>query len=229
MRARHPAHPYLMLLPNMVLLLLFFFYPLAFAARKSLYDWDLLTPPRWVGFENYRALFETGQFATAFRTTLTLSVIVVTGSMSVGLALALMLSGARRLQSFVRAAVFSAYVVSWVSVALLWLWLLDPAAGLFARVFQSLGLQSFDLLGDPRFALYMLSAITVWKITGYALILFIAGLQDIAPALYEAAALDGASRWQRFSNVTWPMLRPTTAFVAITSLIASFKSSTWSE
>jgi ABC-type sugar transport system permease subunit len=114
-------------------------------------------------------------------------------------------------------------VVSWVSVALLWLWVLDPSAGVVGRATKSLGLGQIDWLGDPRYALYALAGVTIWKIAGYAMVLFLTGLQDIPRSLYEAAAMDGAWAWQRFTNVTWPLLRPTAAFVGTTSLISSFQ------
>ena len=125
--------------------------------------------------------------------------------------------------AFVRGAVFSAYVVSWVSVALLFLWVLDADAGIFSAALRGLGLPTKNWLGDPHVALYTLAGVTIWKIAGYSMVLFVAGLQDIPGSLYEAAALDGAGRVQRFVNVTWPLLRPTTAFVGTTSLIVSFQ------
>ena len=88
---------------------------------------------------------------------------------------------------------------------------------------RAVGLPTANWLGDPHVALYTVAGVTIWKIAGYAMVLFLAGLQDISPSLYEAAALDGAGRWQRFANVTWPLLRPTTAFVGTTSLIMSFQ------
>src|SRR5829696_8577051 len=106
MRPRRPPDPYWMLAPTALLLALFFFYPLLFAAQKSLYDWDLLTPPRYVGLENYRALIESGELVDAFTTTLSLSVVVVIGSMSLGLALALALNQSGLFASTVRAAIF---------------------------------------------------------------------------------------------------------------------------
>jgi ABC-type sugar transport system permease subunit len=223
MLPRQFSHPYVMLAPSALLLVLFFFYPLGFAAYQSFYDWDLLTAPRWVGLANYTELFRSGALSAAFVTTLVFSVCVVTGSMLLGLALALALARPGVFASFVRGAVFSAYVVSWVSVALLWLWLLDPAAGAVTRLAHAAGLPNLDWLGDPRLSLYTLAGVTIWKIAGYAMVLFIAGLQDIPAALHEAAALDGARPWQRFAHVTWPLLRPTATFVGTTSLIASFQ------
>jgi sn-glycerol 3-phosphate transport system permease protein len=212
-----------MMAPTAVLLALFFFYPLGYAAYQSLFEWDLLTSPKYVGLANYRALLASGQLAAIFGRTLAFSVVVVVGSMSLGLALALALGRGGRFASWVRGAVFSAYVVSWVSVALLWLWLLDAEAGAFTRLLRSVGLWGIDWLGDPDLALYTLAGVTIWKIAGYAMVLFIAGLQDIPQSLHEAAALDGAGAWQRFAQVTWPLLRPTAAFVGTTSLISSFQ------
>ncbi len=223
MKPGRPSDPYWMLLPTVALLGIFFFYPLVVAAQTSFFEWDMLTPPRWVGWENYVALWQTGELSAAFANTLTFSVVVVTVGMTLGLALALALNRPGRFAGFVRSAIFSAYVVSWVSVALLWLWVLDSSAGILSHWVQALGLKPLNWLGDPRVALHTLSGVTIWKIAGYSLVLFLAGLQDVPQSLQEAAALDGANRWARFWNVTWPLLRPTAAFVGTTSLIASFQ------
>jgi ABC-type sugar transport system permease subunit len=223
MRPRSAFDPYWMLAPTALLLAVFFFYPLGFAAHRSLYDWDLLTPPRYVGLDNYRVLFASGEITRALGTTLAFSVVTVIGSVSIGLALALALNRPGGFAAFVRGAIFSAYVISWVSVALLWLWVLDPSAGALNRLLRLVRISGPDWLGDPSVALYALAGVTIWKIAGYAMVLFVAGLQDIPRALYEAAALDGAGAVQRFRNVTWPLLRPTAAFVGTTSLIASFQ------
>ncbi len=214
---------YLMLAPTIGLLVLFFLYPLLVAARESLYAWDLLTPPTYVGLANYRILWERGELARAFRNTVTYSAVTVAGSMSVGLSFALALDHPGRVAAFVRGAVFSAYVVSWVAVALLFMWLLDGDTGLVTRSLVALGLPKKSWLGDPDVAVYTLAAVSVWKIAGYSMIIFLAGLQDIPPVLHEAAALDGANRWVRFRHITWPLLRPSAVFVATTSLIISFQ------
>jgi len=220
---RRAGDPYWMLAPTLALLAVFFFYPLLYAGTTSLFEWDLLTPPRYVGLGNYRALWATGEVARALVTTLIYSVVVVAGSMATGLALAVALDRPGSFAAFVRGAIFSAYVISWVSVALLWLWVLDADNGALIALVRSFGAQPLDWLGDPDVALYTLAAVTIWKIAGYSMVIFLTGLQDIPPGLYDAAALDGASRWQRFSHVTWPLLRPTAAFVATTSLILSFQ------
>jgi sn-glycerol 3-phosphate transport system permease protein len=212
-----------MMAPTAVLLFFFFIYPLLIAGYYSFYAWDLLTPPVAVGFDNYRSLVESGEIWRTFRVTLVFSVVVVSGSMTLGLGLALGLNRPGRFVAMVRGAVFSAYVISWVSVALLWLWVLDAEAGALTHVLRSIGLPTADWLGDPGVALYTVAAVTIWKIAGYSMVLFLAGLQDIPPRLMEAAALDGAGAGRRFFYVTWPLLGPTTAFVATTSLILSFQ------
>lgn len=223
MRPKGAADPYWMMLPTAALLVVFFFYPLGFAAYQSLFQWDLLTEPKWVGLGNYEILFQSGEVGRAFVTTLIFSVVAVTASMALGLLLALALNRRGPFAAFVRGSIFSAYVISWVSVALLWLWVLDADAGVFSVALRGLGLPTADWLGDPDIALYTLAGVTIWKIAGYAMVIFITGLQDVPKSLLEAAALDGADAWQRFWNVTWPLLRPTAAFVGTTSLIASFQ------
>jgi sn-glycerol 3-phosphate transport system permease protein len=212
-----------MLAPTLTLLAVFFIVPIGVAAYESLFSWDLLTPARFVGVENYRALTAHGQIVGVALRTLLYSAIVVAGTMTLGLALALLLDRPGRAFAFVRASVFSAYVVSWVAVALLWMWLLDGNSGLLGRALRALGTSPLSPLGDPRWALPTLAVVGIWKLTGYAMVVFLAGLQGVPPSLLDAAALDGAGRWGRFRYVTMPLLGPTTAFVATTSLVTSFQ------
>jgi ABC-type sugar transport system permease subunit len=223
MKPRAPSHPWLMLGPSLAAWLLFVFVPLGLAAYQSFFAWDMLTEPEWVGTANYAALAENGELARILGRTLGFSILVVVGSMTLGLLLALLLDRPGRLYAFVRGSIFSAYVVSWVAVALLWVLLLDPDRGVAAAVLRALHLPRIGFLGDPRAALPTLAAVTVWKITGYAMIVFLAGLRAVPRSLHEAAALDGAGALDRFRFVTWPLLRPTAAFVATTSLIVSFQ------
>ena len=223
MKPRAPWHPWGMLGPTLALLVVFFVVPIGVAAYESLFAWDMLTPPRFVGAENYRALAAHGQLLHVALRTLGYSVLVVTGTMSLGLGLALLLDRPGRFFGFVRASVFSAYVVSWVAVALLWMWMLDGNAGVLGRVARALGAGPLSLLGDPRWAMPALALVGVWKLTGYAMVVFLAGLQGVPRSLIEAAALDGAGAWSRFRHVTLPLLMPTAAFVATTSLVTSFQ------
>jgi ABC-type sugar transport system permease subunit len=222
-RPRARWHPWAMLAPTLALLVVFFAVPIGVAAYESFFSWDLLTPPRFVGAANYRSLAAHGELLRMALRTLGYSALVVSGTMSLGLALALLVNRPGRLFALVRASVFSAYVVSWVAVALLWMWMLDGNAGVFGHAMRAIGLRPVALLGDPRWALPALALVGVWKLTGYAMVVFLAGLQSVPPSLHEAAALDGAGAWARFRYVAAPLLAPTAAFVATTTLVTSFQ------
>lgn len=223
MRPRASWHPWVMVGPSVLVLVTFFVVPVLVAAYQSFFSWDLLTEPAYVGVSNYEKLLVSGEALALVGRTLKYSALVVTLAMGLGLGLALALNRPGRWVAFVRSAVFSAYVVSWVSVALLWMWILDADAGLGAAIARGLGFSRVGFLTDPNVALTTLGIVTVWKITGYAMVIFLVGLQDVPPALLEAAALDGAGPVARFRHVIWPLLRPTAAFVATTSLIVSFQ------
>jgi sn-glycerol 3-phosphate transport system permease protein len=223
MRLAHRLDLAWLLGPTLAVLGLFFFYPLGVAVYDSLYEWDLLTPPRYVGAANYRALFESGAFAEVLVTTLIVSLTTVSGATLLGLALALGVNRPGRVAAFVRGSVFSAYVVSWVSVGLLWLWLLDADAGLVSAAGRAFGLGRLGLLASPHSAPYAIAAVVIWKVAGYAMVLFLSGLQSIPGSVLEAASLDGAGPAARLWHVILPLLRPTTAFVLTTSLILSFQ------
>jgi ABC-type sugar transport system permease subunit len=222
-------HPWAMLAPTLALLVAFFLVPIGVAAYESLFSWDLLTPPRFVGAANYVAIAAHGELLHVALRTLSFSALVVLGTTTTGLALALLLNRPGRWFAFARSSVFSAYVVSWVAVALLWTGLLDDNSGVLGRGLRVLrglaGSRAPDLsvLGDPRWALSALALVGVWKLVGYAMVVFLAGLQSVPPSLLEAAALDGAGAWGRFRHVTWPLLTPTAAFVATTTLVTSFQ------
>jgi ABC-type sugar transport system permease subunit len=222
-RPRSSWHPWAMLGPTLALLTVFFVLPLGVAAYESLFSWDMLTPPRYVGAANYQALAAHGELLRVGLRTLGYSVLVVSGTLTVGFALALLLDRPGRVFAFVRASVFSAYVVSWVAVALLWMGMLDGNSGALGGLLRALGVGPLSLLGDPRSALPALAVVGVWKLTGYAMIVFLAGLQAVPRSLLEAAALDGAGPWARLRHVTFPLLAPTGAFVATTTLVTSFQ------
>lgn len=223
MRPTSRHEPFWLLLPLLATLTVFFVYPLLSALHTSFYDFDLLTPPRFVGLANYRAIARSGELLASLGTTLLISAIVVTGSLGLGLALALAVHRPGPLAALARSAVFSAYVVSWVSVGLLFLWIFDADAGIVNRALVAVGLEPVKWLNSVRVAPITVALIVLWKVTGYAMVVFLSGLSALPPEVQEAAALDGAGPVARLRHVTLPLLRPTAAFVATTSLIASFQ------
>jgi multiple sugar transport system permease protein len=142
---------------------------------------------------------------------------------ALGLAFALALHGLRRGSGFYRAAFFLPYILPVSAVTLIWSFLLNPDRGLVATALGVFGVDPISWLSDPGLAMWAIVATTVWWSMGLNFVLFLAGLQDIDPLLYEAAALDGANAWQRFVHVTVPGLRQVTVLVAVTQLIASFQ------
>ena len=223
MKPSRPAQPFWLLSPMLGALGVFFVYPLLSALRTSFYEWDLLTPARFIGLDNYRAILSSGELLSSLGTTLLVSAIVVVGSLLLGLALALAVHRPGRLAALARSAVFSAYVVSWVSVGLLFLWIFDADAGVVNQLLGSIGIAKVKWLTSTAMAPITVALIVLWKVTGYAMVVFLSGLSGLPPEMQEAAALDGAGPWARLRHVTWPLLRPTAAFVATTSLIASFQ------
>jgi ABC-type sugar transport system permease subunit len=222
-RPTRKSQPAWLLAPMLAVLALFFVYPLLSALHTSFYEWDLLTPARFVGLGNYRAIFRSGELWAALGTTLLISCVVVAGSMLLGLALALAVHRPGRLATLARSAVFSAYVVSWVSVGMLFLWIFDADAGVVNRSLVSLGVPPIKWLTSTAVAPFTVALIVIWKVTGYAMVVFLSGLSALPPEVKEAASLDGAGPWARLRHVTLPLLRPTAAFVGTTSLIASFQ------
>jgi ABC-type sugar transport system permease subunit len=222
-RARREARlGYALAAPSLLLFALVYLYPVAYSAWVSFHEWDLMTPARWAGASNYRAL-ATAEFWEVITNTAKYSLGVVVLSQAAGLVLAVLLNDRTRLGALFQASIFSSYVVSWVAVSLLWIWLLDPQYGLVAYLFRLVGLTPLNWLGDHRLALWSLVLVTVWKTVGYPMVIYLAGLQAIPGDLHEAAALDGAGGWQRFRHITWPLLTPTTLFLLVTLTIVSFQ------
>jgi len=162
-------------------------------------------------------------FWTSLRHTLEFTAISTPVLVLLGLAMALALHGRHRGTALYRAAFFVPYILPVSAVTLIWSYLLNPDRGLIARVLGSVGVEPISWLSDPDLAMWGIIATTVWWSVGLNLVLFLAGLQDIDPHLYEAAALDGAGTWARFRHITLPGLTQVSVLVAVTQLIASFQ------
>jgi sn-glycerol 3-phosphate transport system permease protein len=222
-RARREAWlGYALVAPSLALFGLVYLYPVAYSAYVSVFQWDLMTPKRYVGVENYRQLW-SAEFGEVLVNTALYSGGVVVLALGLGLALALALNHRGVLSAALQGCIFTSYIVSWVAVSLLWIWMLDPQYGLVTYGLRLVGLRPVNWLGSPRIALWTLVLVTVWKTIGYPLVIYLAGLQAIPGDFYEAAALDGATGWNRFRFITWPLLSPTTLFLVVTLTIASFQ------
>lgn len=213
----------LFVLPSLAGMLLFVIGPIAASAVLTLYEWDLLTDPEFVGLDNLRRLWADDEVWAALRHTLTFIAGYVPTVMVLALLLALALNARLRGLALLRTAFFLPVVSSWVAVALLWKWLFNPRYGLINYGLERIGVDGPGWLFDKEWAMPAIIVTSVWKDLGFVAVLFLAGLQAIPHDVYEASSLDGASPLQQLRSITVPLLRPTIFFVSIISIINSFQ------
>jgi multiple sugar transport system permease protein len=222
-RWRTAAIAALFIAPSLIPLLAFMVGPMLASLGISLVRWDLLTPAKWVGLANYRTLLGDAEFRSALVHTLYFIggylPLVLVG----GLATALALNERLRGLSLFRTIYFLPVVTSWVVVALIWKWLLNPQTGVVDYLLGLVGIAGPGWWVDPRWAMPAIILASAWKDIGYVMIILLAGLQAIPDDYYEAAALDGAGRIARFRYVTLPLLSPALFFVVVISLINNFQ------
>ncbi|RLL69469.1 sugar ABC transporter permease [Streptomyces sp. Z26] len=184
---------------------------------------DLVTPGRWVGVDNYRALAEDPNFHTAVRNTLVYAGLYVPLSLAGGLVLALALNRRIRLIGLYRTLVFIPFVVSATAQGVLFSFILDPQFGAANSLLHQFGISPQGFLGDPDQALYLLVLISLWSGVGFCVVVLLAALQDVPPELVEAARLDGAGRWHVLRHVTLPTLAPVGVFLLLWQFIQALQ------
>lgn len=212
--------------PAVVLLIVFLVVPVALAFGLAFTDARLIspTPARFVGLRNFTLLFQDPVFYKSLRNTVYFAVVVVPLQAGLALVLALLVNAEVRGVNFFRTVYFLPVVTSMVVVSILWTFLYRQD-GLINRVLSALTLGHVhgpDWLGDPATAMPAIILMSVWQGVGFHMIIWLAGLQTIPAELYEAADLDGATRWDRFRHVTWPGLHDTRTFVLVTITISAF-------
>lgn len=219
----HRLIPYLFISPFYILYILFLLGPTVYAFWLSLHEWAGIGPTRWVGLSNYSRLFGD----TAFRQAVTNTLWYVAASVFVVTPLALIIAAALntrglRGRDLFRMAYFAPMVLSPVVVALVFTIIFDQQFGLLNAGLRGLiGIKPVNWLGSPGWAKVAIVLLLMWRWTGYLVIYFLAGLQSVPRELYEAAEIDGAGALRKFWEVTIPMLKPVTAFVAITVFIGA--------
>jgi ABC-type sugar transport system permease subunit len=222
-RGRQTATAYLFLTPGLLLFAAFRVYPLLEGLRLSFTNARLgRATYQFIGLDNYARLAEDTRFHVSLANTAFYTLASTLPILAIPLVLALALNRGR-LRNVLRSLFFFPFTLSVVTVGLAWLWLLDPVVGPFNYYLRALGVPARSWLADPQTAMWAIIATTVWWVTGYYLVIYLAGLQDIPRALYEAAALDGAGGWRAFWSITLPLLRPVLLFVVVTHVIGSFQ------
>jgi len=197
--------------------------PIVASFGISLTDWDLLSPAKFVGLDNFAALLADDRFLLALRNTVFFTVTSVPLGLILGLGLALALDQQIRGIAIIRTAYFLPVVTSTTAIALVWLWIYSPRGGLLNAALGTLGIPAQKWVSDPFWSMPSIVFMSVWQGLGVTVIILLAGLQGIPQQFYDAAAVDGAGRWARFRHVTLPLLTPTLFFTGILAFIGAFQ------
>ncbi len=223
-------------LPHLLLFVIFLLVPVLFGFYISLHGWHVLAKSHpLVGLANYRAALADDIFWIALRNTAYFVLLVVPLGNLVSLLLALGLAAVRRFQTFYKMVYYLPVVISIAVVAVLWRWLYNTEVGVLnlylrgaVEGLRKVGLplpafQPLPWLSQPAWVMPSIALMSIWWTAGGNMILYLAGLSNIPDDYYEAATIDGASPWQRFWGITWPLLRPTTLFCLVFSVLGAFQ------
>lgn len=209
-------------LPWMIGFLCFIIYPLVASFYYSFTDFNLFQSPSLVGLENYSGLFSDAHFYKSLANTFYMTFIGGPIYITIGIIAAVLLNAKIKGLAFFRTVFYIPYILPIVATALLWIWVLNPQTGLMNMGLKFIGIKGPNWLADPRWTKASLILIGAWR-TGPTMILFLAALQDIPVTLYEAATIDGAGVFRRFTRVTLPLLTPAILFQVIMQIIVNFQ------
>jgi len=219
---RQSQAAYLLLAPFLILFVIILAYPLLTSLYLSLFDATLNQTPTFVGLSNFVRLFTDGEFLGSVRNTVYFTVFAVIGEAVLPLLLALAMNARLPFRTVLRTAYFLPVVSSWVVVSLIWSMLFGQQ-GLVNGVLQALGLNIQPFLSDPNQAMWIVIAVSVWKNLGYYMVIYLAALQGVPQELYEAASMDGATKWRQIWHVAIPALRPVIYFVVTITMIRNMQ------
>jgi multiple sugar transport system permease protein len=214
---------YVFVIPSILFLVGFVILPIVGAFYYSLNNYDLMRPPRFIGFDNYRGLLNDPRFARSITNTLLFAGGTVPSGVVTSLLLAALANRSIRGIYGFRAMFYMPVVSSFVSVSLIWLWFYEPQFGLFNDMLEVAGLPRSKFLRGASTAMASIIVLSVWKNMGLNMVIYMAGLQGIPPHLYEASEIDGAGRVSQFFRITIPLLAPTTYFVVIVYFIGALQ------
>lgn len=215
---------WLFVLPQVIGLVVFLGIPLLVSIYYTFTKWDLIAPgPTWVGLANWEYLLHDPRVPKVLGNTVRFILFGTLSYLVLALVVALMLRAAKRGAKVYRAVFIFPYILSAVAVGAMWRWVLDSRAGPIAEALGLFGIQSPDWLFQPEWAMIAIALTTTWQALGFGAAIYLAGLQDIPPELYEAAKVDGATAWQRFRYVTLPQLSPVLLFLMVTAVIGALQ------
>ena len=211
------------LLPSLILLGIFVFYPLGYVVYLSLLKWDLITPASVVGLNNYAALFKDSYFLQAVQVTVAISAASVAITLPLGFLCAVFLNLKLRESALYRGILLAPYIFPLVASGIAWSMMFQQDGGILNWLIRHLGGSGLNWLGSSTWAVVAVIIVGVWQYLGYYTLIFLAGLQGIPPDYYEAAAIDGAGNLVQAVRITLPLLSPTLLFATIILIIQSFQ------
>ena len=207
------------LLPAFLGCLVFIIFPILFSFYLSFTKWDLLSPIEFVGLKNYFELFSSEEFYLILGNTIIFAIATTIFGVTIPLFLACILNSKLRCSEFFKTVYFLPFITPMVVIAIIWAWIFDPNTGLLNYIFHL----HIKWLYDPHWAMVAVILVSVWKLIGYNMVIFLAGLSAISSSLFEASKIDGANEIQTFFKITLPQLSPTIFFVIIITTISSFQ------
>jgi putative chitobiose transport system permease protein len=224
MTKRFSITPYLFLTPALLVIAVFVLYPIVAVVYYSFTDYDIVTPPQWVGLTNYQHLVQDPTFWLALRHSL-IYLIVTPTLIILSILLAIVVNRNLPGIHIFRALYYLPAVSGSIAVGIAWRWLFDTQGGLLNGLLVWMGIlkEPIQWLSEPAFTLPIAMLLTIWMGVGYYMVIFLAGLQNIPEELYDAALIDGCNNWQKHWYVSLPGLRPQVTFVAVISSLAALK------
>lgn len=223
-KSRETRAAALLVAPFLFIFVMFFLYPTFRVVVLSFTDAPLIGDGNWVGFSNYAKLFGDKLFYTSLWNNFYFVLLTVIPTTVIALLIALAVSKLKgRMQALVLTLFFLPYVLPVSVVTMIWQWMLDFQFGILQPLIEAVTGKPVAVFKNPYWVMPMIAVVTIWWTNGFNVLLLIAGLRNIPEDLYEAAALDGATPWQRFCRVTWPLLWPITALVLTLQLILQLK------
>lgn len=206
-------------MPAFVGILIFIIIPIFCSFALSFTEWDLLNEIKFVGFDNYRAVLSEKEFLQILINTFVYAISTTLFAVIIPLGIAAILNNKIRGAEIFKTIYFLPFITPAVVIAIVWAWIFDPNIGLANSLLKT----NYIWLFDTHLAMPVLIFVSVWKLIGYNVILFLTGFASISPNVYEAAKIDGADEIQIFKNITLPLLKPTTYFVILVTAISSFQ------
>ena len=218
---------FMLVLPALILLAIFTYYPVAKLLQISFTDWNLLKPTwNYVGLKNWKWLI-TGSGAKYLWNSLEVTFLYTMGEIGVtiigGMIFALLFNRATKAFTLMRAVVFVPKYVAMSSCAVVFLWILNTDYGVLNYLLKALGLQPVDWLNQQSTAMISVLITTCWRVVGYGMMIYMAAMKGISPQYYEASSIDGANKVQQFFGITLPLLAPTTVFLLVTTFLSAMK------